>query len=119
MKNLSQMWPAGMFLVICLMTASTWIFARFVTYHAQNRILSPANYVAEVIPVGSVEANERNPVDFRESEDGRYYVRVVTLGTAQCVVQATLDLLPPFVTALIGLVISVVILRRRTTMVGQ
>jgi len=109
-----QRFPMVILIMICLWIASTWVFARFVHYHAQRSILPPPHYTAEVIPVTGGASGNRELGDFRTSEDGRYYVRVATLGTAHHIARTTSDLLPPFVLALAGVVITGWIQRKQS-----
>ena len=102
-------------IMICFWIASTWIFARFVHYHAQKQILAPAHYTADVIPVTG-RANETEPLaDFKESKDGLYYVRVATLGTAHHIRRTTSDLIIPFILSLSGIVIAIWIQSKQKT----
>jgi hypothetical protein len=89
------------------------VFARYVHYHAQRQILAPAHYTADVVPVGTGVPVGGELADFRESEDGRYYVRVATLGTAHHLARTTSDLLPPFVFSVLGVVVAIVVQRKR------
>jgi len=113
-KQTLQMVPIVVLFLICVQLATAWVFARFVHYHAQRQILAPAHYTADVIPVMSgVPADQQ--ADFRKSEDGQYFIRVATLGTAHHIARTTSDLLPPFFFALLGLVVSVWIQRKQSS----
>lgn len=46
-------------------------------YHAQHRVLKPADDTVSVTPVSGDSGHER-----RISDDGQYAVRVTTLGSA-------------------------------------
>jgi len=107
--------PMCTLIMVCFWIASTWIFARFVHYHAQRQLLSPAHYTADVIAVTG-GANEREPfADFKKSEDGLYYVRVATLGTAHHIRRTTSDLIIPFILSLSGIVIATWIQSKQKT----
>lgn len=109
MKRQGQLaFPILVLIMICLWIASAWVFARFVHYHAQRQILAPAHYTADVVPVATGVPGAGKLADFRKSEDGQYFVRVATLGTAHHLARTTSDLLPPFVLALVGLVVALI-----------
>ncbi len=110
-KRMVQVFPLIMMIMICFWIALTWVGVRFVHYHAQRAILAPAHYTAEVIPVGNGTA-DKELSRFRKSEDGQYYVRVATLGTAHHLTRTTWDLFPPFLLGLLGVVILVWMQRR-------
>jgi uncharacterized ion transporter superfamily protein YfcC len=99
-----QMLPVVIFVMICFWTVSTWVFARFVHYHAQYRVLKPADYTAKVEPVATASRVIGESGDYQKSEDEKFYVRVKTLGTAHHVERTTTDLLPIFVFSLGGVV---------------
>ena len=105
-KQTIQALPTVILFIICLQLATTWVFARYVHYHAQRQILAPAHYTVDVIPVTTGMSDNRL-TDFRKSEDGQYNVRVATMGTAHLMARTTSDLLPPFSIALLGLAVSV------------
>ena len=107
-----QVLPMVMLIAICISTAGAWGFARFVHYHAQRQILPPAHYTADVVPVAGNSVDERELSHFRKSEDGQYYVRVATLGTAHHLPRTTSDLLPPFVLALVGVIAALIAERK-------
>ena len=108
-----QALPIVIMLMICVWIAGAWTFARFVHYHAQRQILVPAHYTADVISAASSAPDTRDMADFRKSEDGQYFVRVATLGTAHHMDRTTSDLLPPFILALGGFVLSVLLQKRQ------
>ena len=108
-----HMLPLVIFAMICFWTVSTWVFARFVHYHAQYRVLQPAHYTAKVEPVATASQVIGESGDYQKSEDEKFYVRVTTLGTAHHVERTTSDLLPIFVFSLAGIVSSLWIERKR------
>ena len=99
--------------MICFWIASAWVFARFVHYHAQRQILPPAHYAADVVPVATGAPGGGESAGFGKSEDGRYYVRVATLGTAHHLARTTSDLLPPFGLALVGVIVALIVQRKQ------
>jgi hypothetical protein len=111
-KQALRLLPTVILFVICLQLATEWAFARFVHYHAQRQTLAPAHYTVDVIPVLSGMPYNRQ-TDFRKSEDGQYYVRVATLGTAHHMARTTSDLLSPFLFALSGLIVTLWIQRKQ------
>ena len=112
-KQRLQALPMVILVMICFWIAGAWAFARFVHYHAQRQMLAPAHYTADVIPVADAPTENRQLADLKKSEDGQYYVRVATLGTAHYIARTTSDLLPPFVMALAGAVMAVWIQRKQ------
>jgi len=114
-----QMLPLVILAMICFWTLSTWIFARFVHYHAQYRVLQPAHYTAKVEPVATASRAIGESGDYQRSEDEKFYVRVTTLGTAHHVERTTTDLLPIFLFSLGGLVSSLWIQRKRKSQTEQ
>ncbi len=110
-KRSLQALPTIILVMICFWSASAWAFARYVHYHAQRQILAPAHYTADVIPASTGVPGGAESADFRKSEDGQYYVRVATLGTAHHLARTTSDLLPPFALALVGVIAAVVVQR--------
>ncbi len=111
-RQILQAIPFAILMTICFWTGWALVGARFVHYHAQRRILAPEHYTADVISVASSSTDERELSKFRKSQDGQYYVRVATLGTAHHLVQTTLHLLPPFLLSLLGAVAAIWIQRR-------
>lgn len=112
-KQSLQALPTVILVMICFWLASAWFFARFVHYHVQRQILAPAHYTADVMPVaGGVPAGAES-ADFRKSDDGQYYVRVATLGTAHHMARTTSDLFPPFALALVGVIAALVAQRKQ------
>jgi hypothetical protein len=112
-KQLLQLLPTVVLVIICLLIAIEWVFVRFVHYQAQRRILDPAHYTADVMPVSAGIQGRAESSEFRRSEDGQYYVRVATLGTAHHLERTTSDLLPPFALALAGVIAALVAQRRQ------
>jgi len=108
-----QILPVVVLVMICFWTVSTWVFARFVHYHAQYRVLKPAHYTASVEPVPTASRVIGESGDYQKSEDEEFYVRVTTLGTAHHVERTTSDLLPIFLFSLAGVVSSLWIQRKR------
>ncbi|MDB5325738.1 MAG: hypothetical protein JWM57_1307 [Phycisphaerales bacterium] len=94
--------------VICVMSASQWCLDRFVLYHAQNRVLQPSDYTVFVGPAAA-----GSPANTRLSDDGRYAVKVMTVGTSHAMDSMTTALLPIFVFGLIGLVVPFYAARRQ------
>jgi hypothetical protein len=112
--------------VICLWIASGWIFARYVHYHSQNRNLNPNDY--EIMVVSNAEYDALvdpdqtkvtlqngsefikgphwNASGFKALAGNAGYARVTTKGTAHHLSRTTSDLLPPFLLALFGVVLS-------------
>ena len=95
-------------ILICLAAASQWCMNRFVLYDAQNRVLQPADYTVSVTPVASGA-----PGDARLSDDGRFAVKVMTVGTSHAMDRVTHALLPVFSLGLIGLAATWYVARRR------
>jgi hypothetical protein len=118
-KQTQQAFPTIMLTMICLSIAIIWIFARFVHYHAQHQILAPAHYTANVIPATDRTTENQQLMDFKKSEDGQYYVRVTTLGTAHHIRRTTSDLMFPFIFALGGVIVAVWIRRKQKTESNQ
>ena len=112
-KQSLQALPTVILVMICFWIASAWVFARFVHYHAQRQILAPAHYTADVVPVTTGVPGGGESADFRKSEDGQYYVRVATLGTAHHLARTTSDLLPPFGLALVGVIVALIFQRKQ------
>lgn len=112
-KRSLQALPTLVLVMICFWIVIEWAFARYVHYHAQRQILAPAHYTADVIPVSTGVSGGAESADFRKSEDGQYYVRVATLGTAHHLARTTSDLLPPFALALLGVIAAVVVQRNQ------
>ncbi len=112
-KRILQALPTIILVMICFLIASEWVFARFVHYHAQRQILAPAHFTADVIPASTGVAGGVESADFRKSEDGQYYVRVATLGTAHHLARTASDLLPPFALALVGVIAALVVQRKQ------
>jgi len=108
-----QILPVVVLVMICFWTVSTWVFARFVHYHAQYRVLKPAHYTASVEPVPTASRVIGESGDYQKSEDEEFYVRVTTLGTAHHVERTTSDLLPIFLFSLAGVVSSLWIQGKR------
>ena len=81
--------------IICVATASQWCLQRFWLYHAQNRVLQPADYTVSVVPAASGAS-----ADARLSEDGLFAVKVMTVGTSHAMDQVTDSLLPILVSAI-------------------
>jgi len=107
MKKLTpQMVSTVILLMICLTTATKWVSARFVLDHSQRRILAPAHYKATVLPASAGVPAVDDSSEFRKTDDGQFYVRVATLGTAHHLERTTSDLLPPFILAVVGLVLT-------------
>ena len=93
--------------VICVISASQWWLDRFILYHAQNRVLQPSDYTVLVSPAAA-----GSPADARLSDDGRYSIKVMTVGTSHAMDSVTTALLPIFVFGLIGLVVTFYAARR-------
>ena len=114
-----HMLPLVIFVMICFWTVSTWVFARFVHYHAQYRVLKPPHYTAKVEPVATASQVIGESGDYQKSENEKFYVRVTTLGTAHHVERTTSDVLPIFVFSLGGGVSSLWIQRKRKSKAQQ
>lgn len=112
-KQVLQVLPTVVLVIICLLIATELVFVRFVHYKAQRRILDPTHYTANVIPVSAGKQGRADSSEFLRTEDGQYYVRVATLGTAHHLERTTSDLLPPFVLALAGVIAALVAQRRQ------
>jgi len=108
-----QILPVVVLVMICFWTVSTWVFARFVHYHAQYRVLEPAHYTVKVEPVATASRAIGESGDYQKCEDEKFYVRVKTLGTAHHVGRTTSDLLPIFLFSLAGVVSSLWIQGKR------
>jgi DNA-directed RNA polymerase specialized sigma24 family protein len=129
--------PIAVFAVLLCVVASRWIMMHFVLRDAQYRSLDPQYYIVQVVPA----ADYRNLADpanrevrlsdgttirkapiwdevvlpnYRPTDDGQFYVRVTTKGTAHVLPYVDGDfLLFGFVTAC-GLLISVWNLRLKS-----
>ena len=97
---------------MCVVTGFTWGHARLYIYHSQSRLLAPADYLAEVIPVSSGVPDNRQ-AEFRKTDNGQYYVHVNTLGTAHYIDLMTPYLLGQFFLALSGYIVCVWIQRKQ------
>ena len=107
-----------------------WAFARFVHYHSQNRLLSPADYEAEVVSAADYRRLSDSTMRTVELADGRQIVKteswdsvvlrnykpldsgdrflLVTLkGTAPFLPVLESTLIPVFVLLVIGLALTV------------
>jgi hypothetical protein len=94
--------PLTLFALICCFSLSAWVFARFVHYHAQYRVLRPDDYIVTVMPATIAKDAPATGDTYRKSDDGAYLVKVTILGTAPYADRATTDLLPLFVLGVIG-----------------
>jgi hypothetical protein len=97
-------------MMICSWSLASVVITYFVHYHAQHQVLRPADYDVTVVPASSADAAPSG--DYRLSEDGAYYVRVMTLGSAHYVDRTTSDLLPVFLMGAVGFATAVYVLRR-------
>jgi hypothetical protein len=112
-KQVLQVLPTVVLVIICFCIATEWVFVRFVHYKAQRRILNPAHYTVDVMPVSAGIQSRADSSEFCMTEDGQYYMRVATLGTAHHLERTTSDLLPPFALALAGVIAALVAQRRQ------
>ncbi len=99
--------------VSCFTNGMDWAYKRFYIYRSQGWLLAPADYKAEVIPVTTGVSDNRQ-AEFRKSNDGQYYVRVKTLGTAHYIERITPNLLGPFVLALAVFIVFVWVRRKQS-----
>lgn len=83
----------------CFTNGVDWAHKRFYIYRLQGWLLEAADYHAEVRPV-TIGVPDNRQAEFRKSNDGQYYVRVTTLGTAHYIKRITGHLVYPFVLAL-------------------
>lgn len=106
----------ALFALICFWSVGQFVFARFVLYHAQYRVLDPAHYTVDVVPIATMPDKEAPPRDgFRKSNDGTSLVKVTTLGTAHHIDRTITDLLPFFIFGIAGLGMSIYSKRKRAT----
>jgi len=89
----------SLLVVSCLSNGMDWAHKRFYIYRSQGWLLEPADYHAEVRLV-TIGVPDNRQAEFRKSNDGQYYVRVITLGTAHYIKRITGHLVYPFVLAL-------------------
>jgi hypothetical protein len=94
--------------MICVSAASSWCLDRFMLYHGQNRVLQPSDYTVSVVPAAS-----RTSRDARLSDDGRFAVKVMTVGTSHAMNEVTNSLLQVFSLGVFGLVCTWYVTRRR------
>jgi hypothetical protein len=104
----------SLLVVSCLSNGMDWAHKRFCIYRSQGWLLAPADYHAEVIPVTSGVPDNRQ-AEFRKSNDGQYYVRVRTLGTAHYIKRITAHFVYPFVLALAVSIVWVLMRRRQSS----
>lgn len=102
----------SLLVVSCLSNGVDWAFKRFYIYRSQGWLLAPADYHAEVRPV-TIGVPDNRQADFRKSNDGQYYVRATTLGTAHYIKRITGHLIYPFVLALAVSVVWVLMRRKQ------
>jgi hypothetical protein len=96
-------------MVIFLWSQAAWTIAFFTHYHAQHQLLRPADYDVTVVPAaGAATPGE----DYRLSEDGKFFVRVFTLGTAHYIDRITADLLPVVLLSVAGIVTALCVQRK-------
>ncbi len=108
--------PLPLFALICFWAVSQFVFARFVLYHAQYRVLDPAHYTVAVVPVAAKTDGVTPARDgHRESENGAYFVKVTTLGTAHHIDRTITDLVPFFLFGVAGLGAVIYSQRKRAT----
>jgi hypothetical protein len=96
-------------MMISVWSLAAWAIAYFVHYHAQHQLLRPANYDVTVVPAAGAAAPGE---DYRLSEDGKYFVRVFTLGSAHYIDRITMELLPVVLLSVAGFVTAVYMQRR-------
>ena len=112
--------------MICMWLGISWIFTRYVHYHSQNRSLNPEDYEIMVVSAADYAAladpkqttvalqdgseitkGEKWEVSsFKALPGDTAFAKVTTKGTAHHLSRTTTDLLPPFLLALFGAVLS-------------
>lgn len=107
-----DMLPLVLFVMICGQAIMQFVFVRYVHYHAQNRVLNPADYSADVLPAAS--ADDDSATSFRKSDDGEFVVKVTTLGTAHELSRFTTMLLPILGLGIAGVAASLYKLRQQS-----
>ena len=97
----------GSLLMIASIIGANWSIARSMQYHAQNHVLSPEDYTVVVRPVAAGDSPTA-----RVSDDGKYSVTVVALGTSLAMREITQASVLPFCFSVIGLVAMVITFSR-------
>lgn len=102
----------SMLVLSCFTNGMDWAFKRFYIYRSQGWLLAPADYHAEVRPV-TIGVPDNRQAEFRNSNDGQYYVRVSTLGAAHYIKRITPNFVIPFILALAVSIVWVWMRRKR------
>ena len=109
----SDVLPLVLFAMICFQVVTEFVFARYIHYHSQNRVLDPAHYTAKVEPVAAALAEHDPASRSRASMEGGYVVEVKTLGTAHELDRLTTNLLPFLGLGIAGVAAQLYAIRRR------